>query len=166
MKILCGFIFILVLSVCRPGASYAASAQTAAAPAAQHISASTAAVSAAQAPQKQQQKPKAAPAVKKAAPSEEEGEGAVMIDSKSDEDRSGRFSAKADADDTDNVAEETPVPGGLPSSYGQLKGVMNEAGKNLLVFESDDGAITFVQVFVGKNSVSWKLVSKIVRSPD
>ena len=59
------------------------------------------------------------------------------------------------------------VPGGLPSSYGQCKGVMNEGGRTILIFESlDDGAIYFVQVNVGKNSVSWKLVDRILRSAD
>ena len=93
-----------------------------------------------------------------------EEEGAVMIDDKSDEDSSGSFS------DNDTAApEEREAPsarGGLPASYGQLKGTLNDGGRNLLVFENEDGVISFVQIFAGKNSVAWKLMSRIYRSAD
>jgi hypothetical protein len=90
-------------------------------------------------------------------------ESVVMIDSKADGDETGRFSAAYAAADQ----EEPAVPGGLPSSYGQLKGVMNEAGRSLLVFESpDDGSITFVQATPGKSGVAWKLIGRIPRSQD
>ncbi len=63
--------------------------------------------------------------------------------------------------------EERAVPGGLPSSYGQCKGVIADAGRNILIFESpDDGSVSFVQVTVGKANVSWKLVDRIPRSAD
>ena len=59
------------------------------------------------------------------------------------------------------------VQAGLPSSYGQCKGVIADAGRNLLIFESpDDGSVSFVQVTVGKANVSWKLVDRIPRSAD
>ena len=54
----------------------------------------------------------------------------------------------------------------MPASYGQLKGTLSDGGRSLLVFESDDGTISFVQIFTGKNAVSWKLVSRIYRSAD
>ncbi len=92
-----------------------------------------------------------------------EEEGAVMIDARGDEDYSGRFS-----DNEPAVAEpEDPVvPGGMPASYGQLKGTLNDGGRNLLVFENEEGSISFVQIFAGKSAVSWKLVSRIYRSAD
>jgi len=90
-------------------------------------------------------------------------ESGVMIDSKSDAEETGRFAAAGPETDR----EEPAVTGGLPSSYGQLKGVLNDAGRSLLVFESpDDGSITFVQVTAGKNKVVWKLVDRIQRSQD
>jgi hypothetical protein len=59
------------------------------------------------------------------------------------------------------------VPGGIPASYGQCKGVMNDGGRTLLVFESaDDGAISFVQVTLGKAGAAWKLVDRIYRSAE
>ena len=61
---------------------------------------------------------------------------------------------------------EIAVPGGIPASYGQLKGAINDSGRSLLTFESDDGTISFVQIFVGKSAVSWKLISRIYRSAD
>ncbi|OGR42728.1 MAG: hypothetical protein A2X35_01910 [Elusimicrobia bacterium GWA2_61_42] len=88
-------------------------------------------------------------------------ESVVMIDSKPDAEDTGRFSAGA-ADQ-----EEAAVPGGLPSSYGQCKGIITEAGRTVLVFESlDDGALSFVQVILGKTGVSWKLLDRIPRSMD
>jgi len=115
----------------------------------------------------QQPAPKAAaPAVKKvvqkAPPVEEEEPGAVMIDPRSDEDRSGRF--------TDNEArgeaetDEAPAPNGMPAAYGPLKGALTDAGRSLLVFENEDGEISFVQVFIGKSAVTWKLISRIPRA--
>lgn len=88
-------------------------------------------------------------------------ESVVMIDSKPDAEDTGRFSAGA-ADQ-----EDVAVPGGLPSSYGQCKGIITEAGRTVLVFESlDDGAISFVQVVLGKTGASWKLLDRVPRSMD
>jgi len=105
---------------------------------------------------------KAAPAKAAAAKEADQDaeESVVMIDSKSDAEDNGSFNAGEDR-------EDVAVPGGLPSSYGQCKGVMNEGGRTLLVFESpEDGAVSFVQVTVGKAGVSWKLVDRIARSAD
>ena len=93
-----------------------------------------------------------------------EEEGAVMIDDKTDEESSGSFS-----DNEPGAPEEREAPsvrGGLPASYGQLKGTLNDGGLNLLVFENEDGVISFVQLFAGKSSVTWKLLSRIYRSAD
>ena len=103
--------------------------------------------------------PAARKPVKKAPPPEEEEPGAVMIDTRSDEDRSGRFTDSG----AGGEAGEPAAPGGMPVSYGQLKGSLNDAGRSLLVFENADGEIAFVQVFVGKNAVTWKLISTIRR---
>ena len=88
-------------------------------------------------------------------------ESVVMIDSKTeDADSAQGYDYRAEQD-------ERMVPGGLPSSYGQCKGVITDAGRNLLVFENpEDGAISLVQVTIGKASVSWKLVARIPRSAD
>ncbi len=86
-------------------------------------------------------------------------ESVVMIDSKSDSEDNGRFNSGED--------QERTVPGGLPSSYGQCKGTITEGGRTLLVFESaEDGTLSFVQVIVGKISVTWKLVDRVPRSAD
>ncbi|MDO8806265.1 MAG: hypothetical protein Q7R35_17755 [Elusimicrobiota bacterium] len=106
---------------------------------------------------------KAEPARPAAAkPSEQDAEeSVVMIDSKAETEESGYSGAYAAEQD------DRAVPGGLPSSYGQCKGVINEAGRNILVFENpDDGAVSFVQVAVGKANVSWKLIDRIPRNPD
>lgn len=107
---------------------------------------------------------KKAPAPKKeAAKAEPEEEGGVMIDSKAESDQGEEPEYRAPRPQAD---EEASVPGGLPVSYGTLKGTLVEGGRNLLVLENEDGTITFVQVMVGKNSASWKLVARIGRSLD
>jgi hypothetical protein len=91
---------------------------------------------------------------------QENEDSVVMIDSKSDAEDNGSFSAG-------EGREDRAVPGGIPSSFGQCKGTLTEGGRSLLVFESaDDGALSFVQVIVGKAGVSWKLVDRIPRSAD
>jgi len=182
MKIVYCFVLILALPVCRLSAADAAKPEAVKAAAQPSVSTGTATPAPAAhkkaakhkaeaAPR--QDKPaaaqavstaavKAAPAAQKPAvkaPVEEEGEGAVMIDSKSDEDRSGRFRDNEPAPE----ADDTNVPGGMPAAYGQLKGALTDGGRSLLVFEGEDGEITFVQVFIGKNAVSWKLISSIRR---
>lgn len=105
-----------------------------------------------------------APAAAKAAAAQvkatdEQEDSGVLIDS-----------TKYDAEDSDAGAETpaysgTGVPGGIPTSYGQCRGVMNEGGRSLLVFESlDDGTISLVQVTFGKTGVGWKLAGRIPRS--
>lgn len=92
---------------------------------------------------------------------QEAEESVVMIDSKGE---AGEAEAPAAYG---AEQEERVVPGGLPSSYGQCKGVIADAGRNILIFESpDDGSVSFVQVTVGKSNVSWKLVDRIPRSAD
>ncbi len=99
------------------------------------------------------------PAKPAAKPAEDQEESMVMIDDKADQDYSRVSSADAD--------EQPAVPGGIPASYGQCKGVMTDAGRTLLVFESaDDGAISFVQVTLGKTGAAWKLVDRIYRSAE
>jgi hypothetical protein len=91
---------------------------------------------------------------------EAEDEGTVLIDSKGETEDAGRYAPGSEQAQAD-------VPGGIPSSYGQCKGVINDAGRSVLVFEnSEDGAVVFVQIFFGKGGVSWKLVDKIGRSAD
>ena len=109
-----------------------------------------------------QPKPAAKPAAKQ---SDDAEESMVMIDDKADpEGGEGRFSAGAFAADQE---EQPTVPGGMPSSYGQCKGVITEGGRSILVFESpDDGAISLVQLVIGKAKVSWQLLSRIPRSAD
>ncbi|MFA6433474.1 MAG: hypothetical protein WCW52_02130 [Elusimicrobiales bacterium] len=120
-----------------------------------------------QPPAKRVPKRKAVPAPKAAEPAagvQPEEEGAVMIDARSDENDPGRFS-----DDDPSEPPETArpaVPDGIPSSYGQIKGAVNDGGRSLLIFENEEGAVSFVQIFAGKNAVSWKLLSRIYRSRD
>ncbi|MBI4803501.1 MAG: hypothetical protein HY796_13355 [Elusimicrobia bacterium] len=96
---------------------------------------------------------------------EQEGdEGSVMIDSRADEDYAERpkYAKPRYLIET----EESNAPDGMPASYGQLKGAFNDGGRSILVFENEEGVMAFVQVFVGKNAVSWKLISRIRRSGD
>ncbi|MBU2575216.1 MAG: hypothetical protein KKH28_14195 [Elusimicrobia bacterium] len=93
---------------------------------------------------------------------QEADEGSVMIDSKADED-------SADQPEYDRPPAETEdanLPAGMPASYGQLKGAFDDGGRNILVFENEEGVMAFVQVFVGKNAISWKLISRTRRSGD
>ena len=109
-------------------------------------------------------KAKTAPAAQKKQADTEPEEGTVMIDSKAGAEETERYAGQPEGVDAERGVD---VPGGLPSSYGQCKGVMNEGGRTILIFESlEDGTIYFVQVTVGKNSVSWKLVDRIPRSAD
>lgn len=133
-------------------------AAAAARPAAQAKPAAQPAKAAAPAPAKKAAKPEAA-----AAKVEADGEESmVMIDSKTEPEDTGRFAA-----DYGQGQEDADAAGGIPSSYGQCKGVVNDGGRNLLVFESpDDGTLSFVQVTAGKGKFSWKLVDRIRRSAD
>jgi len=95
---------------------------------------------------------------------QEADEGGVMIDSKSDEDSAAR--AEEARARSSAAAEDRSAPSGIPASYGQLKGAFNDGGRNLLIFENEEGVIAFVQIFVSKNEVTWKLISTIRRSAD
>lgn len=100
-----------------------------------------------------------------AKPAEDAEESVVMIDSRADAEpeEGGRYSTGAFGGEQ----EEPAVPGGLPSSYGQCRGVLTEAGRSVLVFENpDDGAISLVQLVLGKGKASWKLLDRIPRSAD
>jgi hypothetical protein len=89
---------------------------------------------------------------------EEPEESVVMIDSRTDAE---------DMRTTAANAEDRALPAGLPSSYGQCRGVITEGGRSVLVFESpEDGSMAFVQVTLGKANVSWKLLDRIYRSAD
>lgn len=99
-------------------------------------------------------KPEPAKPAAKAA--EDQEESMVMIDDKADADYSRAAPAEQAAD--------TPLPKGLPSSFGQCKGAISDGGRNILVFENpDDGQINFVQITFGKGGVSWRLVDALPR---
>ena len=99
------------------------------------------------------------PAAAKAEPEGEES--VVMIDSKAEIEDNSRFTAD------NGQQEEAEGAGGIPSSYGQCRGTLNDGGRSLLVFESaEDGTISLVQIVAGKGRVTWKLVDRIRRSND
>lgn len=89
----------------------------------------------------------------------EEEEGQVLIDGASEED-----SPRPPDTEEERYEPEKKPAGGIPSSYGQLKGALSEGGKSFLVFEGDDGTIYMVEITAGKSGVSWKLASRIPRS--
>ena len=91
-------------------------------------------------------------------------EGGVVIDSKSEDSEAETLSypSKNNAEQP----EEAAFASYIPASYGQLKGVLIEQGRNVMVFENDEGILSFVQVSVGKNSVTWKLLARVARSQD
>ncbi|HOW88660.1 MAG TPA: hypothetical protein PL037_00135 [Elusimicrobiales bacterium] len=91
----------------------------------------------------------------------EEEEGQVLIDGASEED-----SPRTPDTEEEKYEPEKKPAGGIPSSYGQLKGTLSEGEKSFLVFEGDDGTIYLVQITPGKSGASWKLASKIPRSAD
>lgn len=100
---------------------------------------------------------KPAPAAKQPAKqAEEPEESIVMIDDKAEPDH-----GKAGALDAD---EPQAGPPGIPTSYGQCKGVTTDAGRTILVFENpDSGDISLVQLVFGKAGVSWRLLDTIRR---
>jgi len=100
----------------------------------------------------------------RAAASDSEESGVVIDDKSDDGSQSGSYASKSGAE---QGAEEAVFGSSIPASYGKLMGVINEPGRNVLVFESDeDGALSFVHVTVGKNSVSWKLAGRVSRSQE
>lgn len=54
--------------------------------------------------------------------------------------------------------------GQIPFYYGSIKGVLNDGGKNILVFEDENGVITFVQIYFGKNTVKWTVLARMKRN--
>jgi len=106
-------------------------------------------------------------AAKKEAAKTQEQDGeetGVMIDSRSEdsEAETSPYSSKNSVDQAENAG----FASSLPASYGPLKGVLNEQGRNVLVFENEDGILSFVQASVGKNSVSLKLLARVARSQE
>lgn len=120
-----------------------------------------------QAGQLPQRKPAPAQTEKKesAGAAQSEEEDSVMIDARSDEESSERTSDSEPAAAASGTGEAA-ARAGIPESYGHLKGTLNDEGRNLLIFENEDGVISFVQVSAGKNAASWKLISRIYRSAD
>lgn len=52
----------------------------------------------------------------------------------------------------------------VPLSYGKVKGVMAESGKNYLVLENEDGNIHLINVYLDKSgNFLWKLSGKFER---
>jgi len=107
-----------------------------------------------------EEKKQAPPAKKYIEANQDEEEGNVMVDTKAGED------VRDLSSDSEREYEEKNAAGGVPSSYGQLKGALTEGGRGVLVFENEDGVISLVQVTMGRGPVSWKLISKIPRSAD
>jgi len=95
-------------------------------------------------------------------PPEQVEEGSVMIDEKAEAASSGRLSGG----ESEPAAAHANDAGVIPASYGQLKGTLADGGANILVFENEDGVISFVQVLVGKKSVTCRLIDKVLRSAD
>ncbi|PIS46519.1 MAG: hypothetical protein COT17_08150 [Elusimicrobia bacterium CG08_land_8_20_14_0_20_51_18] len=91
-------------------------------------------------------------------PAEEEEYSEVMVDtSEPDAYRSAYFKEEKNAVEKEDAAA-------IPYVYGSLRGSFNEGAKNIMVFENEEGVITFIQVFLEKNSVSWKFLSQINRN--
>ena len=117
----------------------------------------------AEASKKSQASPSAKKETAKAAEQDSE-EAGVMIDAKSEDTESEVFSSSYKTGT--ERQEEAAFASSIPASYGPMKGVLNEQGRNILVFENEDGILSFVQISVGKNSVSWKLLARVGRSQD
>ncbi|HAH33019.1 MAG TPA: hypothetical protein DCL44_11970 [Elusimicrobia bacterium] len=110
--------------------------------------------------------PPATPSRKEAAKAADQDseEAGVLIDSKSEDTESETQPASYKA--ATERQDESAFASYLPASYGQLKGILDEQGRNVLVFENEDGVLSFVQVSVGKQSVVWKLLTRIGRSQE
>lgn len=65
--------------------------------------------------------------------------------------------------ENEDAQQEYTDPDALPYTYGQIKGVMNIEGKNILVLESEDGSINLIYVYNDKGKMKWKLYGKIKR---
>ncbi|MGC9070642.1 MAG: hypothetical protein ACP5IO_04955 [Elusimicrobiales bacterium] len=53
---------------------------------------------------------------------------------------------------------------GIPYGFGMLKGVIILEGKATLVFEGDDGTISFIQVYKMGDFVKWKVYLQVKRT--
>ncbi|MBI4655705.1 MAG: hypothetical protein HY746_03045 [Elusimicrobia bacterium] len=84
-------------------------------------------------------------------------DGKVMVDD--------RASFAEEADKAPAVFDEDAARQ-MPASYGMIKGVFTDEGKNILVFENADGDMFFVQIFFTKKGVVWKLIDRISRVQD
>jgi len=118
---------------------------------------------AAEASKKSQPSPAAKKEMPKAAEQDSE-EAGVMIDSKSD-DTEGEALSSSYATGTERQ-EDAAFASSIPASYGQMKGVLNEQGRNVLVFENEEGILSFVQVSLGRDLLTWKLLARVARSQD
>ena len=101
---------------------------------------------------------------KSPAPKQNSEEDGVVIDSKSE-----GSEAETSTYSSENNSEQQADAGfasSLPASYGKLKGVLNEPGRNVLVFENEEGILSFVQVSLGRSSLTWKLLARAGRSQD
>ena len=52
---------------------------------------------------------------------------------------------------------------GIPYYFGTFRGIFNMEGKNLLIFESDDGTLTFIQIYRQGEKIKWKVYFQIRR---
>lgn len=91
-------------------------------------------------------------------------EGGVVIDDRSE--TGPTTTQEADDESEAREPEQTKVLGGMPASYGVLKTAFTENGKNFLLFENEEGTLSFVNIFLGKKGFSWKLISQLRRSAD
>lgn len=152
-------ILILAVMSLSAGALFAQTPAEKPKPAAEKKPAAAASPAPAAAPAEPAKKPaaKTEPAKPAAKPQEEPEEAMVMIDTRTDpEDVRGAAAAPEGA--------EAAAPKGLPSAFGQCKGVISDGGRNLLLFENpDSGDIFFVQVTFGKGGVAWRLVDSLKR---
>jgi len=102
--------------------------------------------------------------IKPPAPELNSEDSGVVVDSKSED-----IDAETFSDFSDGKAEQqkdADFDSSIPASYGQLKGVLNEPGRNVLVFENEDGVLSFVQASFGRNSLTCKLLARAGRSQD
>ncbi|MCX7905800.1 MAG: hypothetical protein N2446_03770 [Elusimicrobiales bacterium] len=63
----------------------------------------------------------------------------------------------------DTTTTQSSDEGGIPYYFGAFKGVFLFEGKNLLVFESDDGTINFIQLLKSGDKIKWKVYFQIRR---
>ncbi|GAB4030806.1 MAG: hypothetical protein Fur0012_07330 [Elusimicrobiota bacterium] len=95
--------------------------------------------------------------VKKEVKKDEDEYSEVMTDSMETE----NYSLSEMPDSESAVREDSSM---IPYYYGKVKGTFNEAGKNFLVLEADDGTVYLLQIYASKSGAySWKLAGKFDR---